>query len=40
MLYHDWEVEFFLEEMQVDVKSGYKFPINRIIARKPVVLNP
>lgn len=37
MLYHDWEVEFFLEEIQDDVKSGYKFPINRIIARKPVV---
>jgi len=40
MLYHDWEVEFFLEEIQDDVKSGYKFPINRIIARKPVVPTP
>ena len=37
MYYHDWEVEFFLEEIQDDVKSGLKFPINRIIVRKPVV---
>jgi len=37
MLYHNWEVEFFLEEIQDDVKSGYKFPINRIIVRKPFV---
>ena len=35
MHYHDWEIEFFAEEIQIDVKSGYKFPINRIIARKP-----
>ena len=35
MYYHDWEVVFFEEEIQIDVKSGYKFPINRIIARKP-----
>lgn len=35
MYYHDWEIEFFVEEIQIDVKSGYKFPINRIIARKP-----
>ena len=37
MYYHDWEVEFFLEEIQDDVKSGFKFPINRIIVRKPVL---
>ena len=35
MCYHDWEVEFFEEEIQIDVKSGYKFPINRLIVRKP-----
>lgn len=37
MYYPDWEVEFFLEGIQDDVKSGLKFPINRIIVRKPVV---
>ena len=35
MYYHDWEIEFFAEEIQIDIKSGYKFPINRVIARKP-----
>lgn len=35
MYYHDWEVEMFEEEIQIDVKSGYEFPINRVIARKP-----
>lgn len=35
MYYHDCEIEFFAEEIQIDIKSGYKFPINRVIARKP-----
>lgn len=35
LYYHDWKVELFEEEIQIDVKSGYEFPINRVIARKP-----
>lgn len=33
--YHDWKIEFFTEEILDDVKSGYKFAVNRLIARKP-----
>jgi tellurite methyltransferase len=32
--YHDWKIEFFTEEI-LDDKSGYKFPVNRLIAREP-----
>jgi len=32
--YHDWKIEFFTEEILND-KSGYKFPVNRLIAREP-----
>ncbi|MEJ2486645.1 MAG: class I SAM-dependent methyltransferase [Anaerolineales bacterium] len=33
--YHDWKIEYFTEEVQDDIFSDYKFPINRIIAREP-----
>lgn len=33
--YHDWKIEFFVEEILDDVKSEYKFPVNRVIAREP-----
>lgn len=33
--YYDWKIEFFAEEI-LDDKSGYKFPVNRLIAREPV----
>ena len=33
--YHDWKIEFFTEQILDDVKSGYKFPVNRLIAREP-----
>lgn len=32
--YHDWKIEFFTE-LILDDKSGYKFPVNRLIAREP-----
>lgn len=32
--YHDWVIEYFSEEIE-DEPSGYKFPFNRMIARKP-----
>lgn len=32
--YHDWKIELFKEQI-LDDKSGYKFPVNRIIAREP-----
>jgi len=32
--YYDWKIEFFTEEI-LDDKSGYKFPVNRLIAREP-----
>jgi tellurite methyltransferase len=32
--YHDWKIEFFTEQI-LDDKSGYKFPVNRLIAREP-----
>ena len=32
--YHDWKIEFFTEEI-LDDKSGYKFPVYRLIAREP-----
>lgn len=32
--YHDWKTEFFTEEI-LDDPSGYKFPVNRLIAREP-----
>jgi len=34
--YHDWKIEFFTEEILDDI-SGYKFPVNRLIAREPSV---
>ena len=34
-LYHDWKIEFFAEEILDDIKSSYKFPVNRLIAREP-----
>jgi tellurite methyltransferase len=33
--YHDWKIEFFTEEILDDLRSGYKFPVNRLIAREP-----
>jgi tellurite methyltransferase len=33
--YHDWKIEFFSEEILDDIRSGYKFPFNRLIAREP-----
>jgi tellurite methyltransferase len=33
--YHDWKIEFFAEEILDDFESEFKFPVNRIIARKP-----
>jgi tellurite methyltransferase len=33
--YHDWKVEFFAEQILDDIKSEYKFPVNRLIAREP-----
>ena len=33
--YQDWKIEYFSEEIQDDIFSDYKFPINRIIARQP-----
>jgi tellurite methyltransferase len=33
--YHDWKIEFFTEEILDDIKSVYKFPVNRLIAREP-----
>jgi tellurite methyltransferase len=33
-LYHDWKIEFFTEEI-LDEPSGYRFPVNRLIARNP-----
>ena len=33
--YHDWDIEFFVEEILDDIKSDYKFVVNRLIARKP-----
>ena len=32
--YHDWKIEFFTEQILDDI-SGYKFPVNRLIAREP-----
>ncbi len=34
-LYHDWKIEFFVEEILDDIKSSHKFPVNRLIAREP-----
>lgn len=33
--YHDWKIEFFVEEILDDIHSEHKFPVNRIIAREP-----
>jgi tellurite methyltransferase len=33
--YHDWKIEFFSEEILDDIRTGYKFPVNRLIAREP-----
>jgi len=33
--YHDWEIEFFSEEIRDDGQSGYKWAFNRLIAREP-----
>ena len=33
--YHDWKIEYFTEEILDDIRSGYKFPVNRLIASKP-----
>jgi tellurite methyltransferase len=33
--YHDWKIEFFAEEILEDIRSEHKFPVNRLIARKP-----
>ena len=38
--YHDWKIEYFSEEVQDDIFSDYKFPINRIIAKEPSKLKP
>ena len=35
MLYHDWKIELFSEEILDDWFSDYKFAVNRIIAREP-----
>jgi tellurite methyltransferase len=32
--YHDWKIEFFTEQILDDI-SGYKFPVNRLIAMEP-----
>ena len=37
--YHDWSVEFFTEEILDDIFSEYKFPVNRIIAREPSIID-
>ena len=34
--YHDWKIEFFTEQILDDI-SGYKFPVNRLIARETSV---
>ena len=36
--YHDWKIDFFTEEILDDI-TGYKFPVNRIIAREPSNIN-
>jgi hypothetical protein len=36
--YHDWKIEFFTEEI-LDDRSGYKFAVNRLIAREPSTYN-
>ena len=33
--YHDWKLEFFIEEIVDDIKSEYEFAFNRLIAREP-----
>lgn len=33
--YHDWKIEYFTEEILDDVKSDYKFPVNRLIVKEP-----
>lgn len=33
--YHDWIIEYFTEEVLDDNRSGYRFPVNRLIAREP-----
>ncbi len=33
--YHDWKIEYFTEEILDDIKSDYKFPVNRLIAKEP-----
>jgi len=33
--YYDWKVEFFTEEILDDIKSDYKFVVNRLVVRKP-----
>lgn len=33
--YHDWKIELFTELILDDIKSEYKFPVNRLIAREP-----
>jgi tellurite methyltransferase len=33
--YHDWIIEFFTEEILDDIRTGYQFPVNRLIARQP-----
>lgn len=37
--YHDWKIDYFTEEILEDIHSGYKFPINRIIAMEPSKLD-
>lgn len=32
--YHDWKIDFFVEQI-LDDPSGFKFPVNRLIAIKP-----
>jgi len=34
--YHDWKIEFFTEQILDDI-SGYKFPVNRLIAMEPSI---
>ena len=36
--YHDWKIAYFTEEILAD-QSGYKFAVNRLIAREPSAYN-
>jgi tellurite methyltransferase len=33
--YHDWNIMYFIEEILDDIKSDYRFAVNRLIAREP-----